>query len=264
MSGYDQFFKQARQASSTGANLSVKQKPKQKPAQSLTVRDLEKQLQLKVKRKKKFSIPWKLAGVSFVGLMIMLWGFQNIETVEKYVKSIEIDFLGHAQAEAASKDTTPAAKTVSNSEKAENQNPQKELSGAESAPNMEYLSKLNQRKKELDSREEELNRMETELQKQKTELETKIVELEKMRRSISSVLEEKIQKDNQKIDELVQMYTSMKPPQAAKVLESMDENLVVEILSKMKKKSAAEIMNLLKPEKAQSISEKYAGYKIKQ
>jgi flagellar motility protein MotE (MotC chaperone) len=29
----------------------------------------------------------------------------------------------------------------------------------------------------------------------------------------------------------------------------------------MKKKNAADIMNLLKPEKAQTISEKYAGYK---
>jgi flagellar motility protein MotE (MotC chaperone) len=57
------------------------------------------------------------------------------------------------------------------------------------------------------------------------------------------------------------MYSNMKPPQAAKVFETMDEDLVVEILGRMKKKNAADIMNLLKPEKAQIISEKYAGYK---
>jgi len=56
----------------------------------------------------------------------------------------------------------------------------------------------------------------------------------------------------------------MKPAQAAKVFETMDEDLAVEILGKMKKKNAAEVMNLIKPEKAQVFSEKYAGYKRNQ
>lgn len=263
MSGYDQFFKQARKAQSTVGSSSVRSKPQiSRPSieKTMTVKDLERQLQVSKKRKKPVKVSWKLAGFSLIGLVLMLWGFQNIEVVEKYAKKIEIDFLGHASAETAtSTDTTQAnkesaAKAVTTEDK---------QTSAEPVASVEHLSKLNQRKKELDAKEEELNRMEAELQAQKVELENKIAELDKMRRSISSVLEEKIQKDNQKIDELVQMYTSMKPPQAAKVLESMDENLVVEILGKMKKKNAAEIMNLLKPEKAQSISEKYAGYKMK-
>ncbi len=55
----------------------------------------------------------------------------------------------------------------------------------------------------------------------------------------------------------------MKPQQAAKVFESMDEDLAIEILGRMKKKPAAEILNLVKSEKAQVLSEKYAGYKRK-
>jgi flagellar motility protein MotE (MotC chaperone) len=55
----------------------------------------------------------------------------------------------------------------------------------------------------------------------------------------------------------------MRPNTAAKVVESLDEDLAVEILGRMKKKNAAEILNLLKPEKAQVLSEKYAGYKRK-
>ncbi|MNL86247.1 hypothetical protein D3C87_2148790 [compost metagenome] len=53
----------------------------------------------------------------------------------------------------------------------------------------------------------------------------------------------------------------MKAPQAAKIFETMDEDLGVEILGRMKKKNAADIMNLLKPEKAQIFTEKFAGYK---
>jgi flagellar motility protein MotE (MotC chaperone) len=55
----------------------------------------------------------------------------------------------------------------------------------------------------------------------------------------------------------------MKPQQAAKVFETIDEDLAVEVLTKMKKKSAADILNLLKADRAQSLSEKYAGYKRK-
>jgi flagellar motility protein MotE (MotC chaperone) len=128
---------------------------------------------------------------------------------------------------------------------------------------IDHLSKLNDRKKELDEREEELNRMEQELQAQKTELDKRMQELEGVRRGISSVLEEKVAVDSKKVDTLVLMYSDMKPPQAAKVFETMDEDLAVEILGRMKKKSAADIMNLLKPDKAQVLTEKFAGYKRK-
>lgn len=61
----------------------------------------------------------------------------------------------------------------------------------------------------------------------------------------------------------MQLYSSMKPQQAAQVFETIDEDLAIEIISKMKKKNAAEILNLVKPEKAKLFSEKYAGYKRK-
>ena len=55
----------------------------------------------------------------------------------------------------------------------------------------------------------------------------------------------------------------MKPQSAAKVFEEIDEDLAVEVLGKMKKKQMAEILNLLKPDKAQRLSERFAGYKAK-
>ncbi|WP_221932208.1 MotE family protein [Ectopseudomonas mendocina] len=93
------------------------------------------------------------------------------------------------------------------------------------------------------------------------ELEKRLKELEEMRSKISGILEDRVKADDEKVDTLVQMYTNMKPPQAAKVFETMDEDLAIEILGRMKKKNAADIMNLLKPEKAQILSEMFAGYK---
>ena len=73
--------------------------------------------------------------------------------------------------------------------------------------------------------------------KQRQELESKLKELEEVRRNISSTLETKVQSDDQKVQDLVQFYSNMKPPQAAKIMETIDETLAVRIIEKMKKKN---------------------------
>lgn len=276
--GYDQFFKNARKAANDGEVT----KPSRQFSTSnvhfeLSEEDIEKQLKLRMgmksrakPKKKRKSIPWKLMGVSFLGLMATAWGFQNYEQVEHYVKRIEVSFLGSANAEEAPKAKPAAdtkdkagAKPEGGTEVAKNEAAAGDGKAALGDEEINHLSKLNERKKELDEREEELSRMEQELTAQKEELDKRLKDLEDVRRGISSVLEEKVKGDDKKIDTLVQMYSDMKAPQAAKVFETMDEDLAVDILGRMKKKNAADIMNLLKPEKAQILSEKFAGYKRK-
>lgn len=270
-SGYDQFFKNARKAANNGE---VKKPSRQFSTSNvhfeLSEADIEKQLKLRMglrakPKKKKKSIPWKMVGVSFIGLMVTAWGVQNFEEVERTVKRIEISFLGQAAAEEATKSAPEKASPAKakGTEVAKADVPATDAKSTLSDDEIDHLSKLNARKKELDEREEELARAELELQTQKEELDKRLKDLEDVRRGISSVLEEKVKGDDKKIDTLVQMYSDMKPPQAAKVFETMDEDLAVDILGRMKKKNAADIMNLLKPEKAQVLSEKFAGYKRK-
>ncbi len=133
--------------------------------------------------------------------------------------------------------------------------------GSGKAEDTSYLSKLNERKKELDLREKELNELEEELHRQRDEVEVRIKKLEEIRGQIASVLKQKVEVDQTKVDKLVEFYSNMKPKQAADILATINEDLAVEILGKMKKKNAAEIMDLLTPSKAQIISEKFAGYK---
>ena len=267
-SGYDQFFKNARKVAdqNPGGVKFTKNPTSPRLHLDLASEDIEQQIRRRMKmqapkkRKKKASVPWKMIGVSFMGLMIAVWGFQNHEEVERIVKRVEITMTGEAAAESApakpaSEANHAAAKEAATEASAEVK------PAAMSADELDHLTKLNDRKKELDAREEELNRQEVELQAQKVELDKRLKELEDMRGKISSILEDRVKADDQKVDTLVQMYSNMKAPQAAKVFETMDEDLVVEILGRMKKKNAADIMNLLKPEKAQTISEKYAGYK---
>lgn len=254
-SGYDQFFKNARKVAN--------QQPTPRPRLQLDLSSEEAEQQIRrrmkmgpsVKRKKKSSVPWKMVGVSLVGFVVAIWGFQNYEQVEHLIQRVEFQMTGVAIAQP---EAAPATSTVAAAENEEAAPKEKTvLTSAE----IDHLQKLNDRKKELDAREEELNRMEGELQVQKVELEKRLKDLEEMRTKISTMLDDRVKADDQKVDTLVQMYSNMKAPQAAKVFETMDEDLAVEILGRMKKKNAADIMNLLKPEKAQILSEMFAGYK---
>lgn len=252
--GYDQFFKQARKAAPKGTAIK----------HSELTQEIEKQLRKKVgaKTKKVRKSPWKMILVSFLGIPLCIAGISEHERLEKMLQSVEISLLGQAQAE----DKNPPAEHADKKEdkqkeesKKEEKKPSSEL--ATDNGDINHLQKLVERKKQLDDRESELTRTEEEIVKQKEEIEKRMKELEDMRSKISTVLEDKVKIDEQKVDSLTQMYSSMKPPQAAKVFENMDEDLAVEILGRMKKKNAADVLNLLKPEKAQAISEKYAGYR---
>lgn len=257
--GYDQFFQKARENSglnnpkSTG---NLKQK-------KTSVQELRARVQASRQPKKSKSIPWKLVGGSFLGLVLALIGFFEFDRIDQFAHKIEISFLGSAVAE-----TAPSAAEAKSKESVDKKDEKKPAEAAEAAKKKEYseeelnhFAKLNDRKRELDAREEELTRLETELAAQKAELEKRMEKIESTRREISSALEDKVKADGQKVETLVQLYSNMKAPQAAKVFEEMDEDLAVEIFSKMKKKNAAEIMNIIKPEKAKLFTEKFAGYK---
>jgi flagellar motility protein MotE (MotC chaperone) len=236
--GYDQHFKKLKQTTQPQAlNLN---KLKQKSA---------------APKKAKAGFPtMPLFGFILIAGSGLLF-LDNFESIEKSLQKIEIS-MGTAYAQ----EVKPVA------EKAE---PAATVGGDQQAVQVEakkiddtdYLFKLAERKKQLDEREAQLNKVAEQIEKQKSEIAAKLVQLEEVRQKISAQLQDRIKTDEAKVEVLVQMYTNMKPVQAAKIFETLDEDLVIEILSRMKKKNAADILNLVKPEKAQVLAERYTGYR---
>jgi flagellar motility protein MotE (MotC chaperone) len=234
--GYDQHFKKVKQ-SHQGSSFHVKT-PKHSS-----------------QKKMKSSFPFMpLAGFLIVAGSGLLF-LDNFESIESYLNKIEIS-VGTALAEESKAGATPATASPVLPEDGKNIPVE-----AKKVDDADYLFKLAERKKQLDSREEELNKLAAQIEKQKLEVSEKLAKLEETRSKISTALEEKIKVDAVKVDTLVQMYSNMKPVQAAKVFETLDEDLVIEILGRMKKKNAADILNLIKPEKAQIFAERYTGYR---
>ncbi len=240
-------------------------------------------------RKKKSRVKTIIFGV--FGLVLSSLLLLNTEQLDRLLRNVDVSFFGKALAEVASEAnngknsggaTTPAnshsggaftseskgeekdKNSIQSSGSGENsESKEKNSNAGKFGDDLDHLARLSERKKELDRREEDLNRLEVSYKKQEEEIGKRMDELERVRRNISSILEDRVKLDESKVENLMQTTSNMKPIQAAKILEAMDEDLAVEILGRMKKKNAAEIMNLIKADKGKTLFEKYAGYKKK-
>jgi flagellar motility protein MotE (MotC chaperone) len=284
--GYDQFFKKIQkvknaQASATPAashvnksqRFTVDPKNKNVAPQLKKVRTSPSAVVVR-KKKAKFPIAFFVLIPFLVG--VCFWSDFKWDRIENLLNRIEVRSMSIAGAsedegsEKPKKESKSGEKASLDHKKdsAKNADLKKdEKTGAIKEKvawtdeEIALFKNLDERKKTLDGKEAELAKLDEELQKQKKELDDRLKALDQMRQKIAAQLEERVQTDQDKVDKLVALYSNMKPQSAAKVLQDLNEELVVDILGKMKQKNAAEIMNLLAPEKAQRLSEKFAGYK---
>jgi len=204
--------------------------------------------------KKKILFPWKPIILSLGGAALCFLAlYLEDESTSIKLPKIKFSFFESSLAQDSNSGSasTPA-----------NKNETKVSTSTEKYPEIEekHLVNLAERKRELDEREQELMKLEKEVEEKNHKINERIIELKKIREEIAAILKSKVDEDDKKIDQLVDVYSSMRPGQAAKVFEDLDEELVVRVLTKMKKKSAAEILNLMKVEKAKKITELYTGF----
>ncbi len=262
--GYGQFFKAARDVKKDAPNPTVKVNKQRLSGPK--VNDVLNSL--KAKRRSRKSIPILPVISAIILLFGSLFAYKNLEAIEKFVEKVEVSGFGMAKAESKSapdKEKSASAKGEVGAKTPLEKSPEGKSPASVSkdwtSEQLSFFNKLEERKQQLDAKEKDLQKLDEELQEQKLALEKRLLDLQDVRTKISNRLDEKVKVDQEKVDKLVEFYSNMKPVNAAKVFEDIDEDLAVEILNKMKKKSAADIMNLLKTDKAQKLSEKFAGYK---
>jgi flagellar motility protein MotE (MotC chaperone) len=119
----------------------------------------------------------------------------------------------------------------------------------------EVLSYLEQKEMELKRKERNLQEQEQHLLEMQKEVEQKLQELIAVQKDIQNFRNEKAENKNASVRSLAQIYGSMKPKEAAKLLENMDEKLVVSIVSTLKANEAGEIFAVMDSKKAAKISE---------
>ena len=104
-------------------------------------------------------------------------------------------------------------------------------------------------------KQQELARREQEVLVLKQQMEQRLTELQEAERKVQSLLEEAKEAEAKKVSRLSAMYINMKPKQAAKALESMDERTAVKILAGMSPKQSGEILTYADPVKTAKLTE---------
>lgn len=197
-----------------------------------------------------------------VGIGMGLYLYDNpgeLDVLEKLDIGVFTNAIATESGQKSPEKPEEAAKTAES--KTSEAAPTSEPSSQWTKEEIALFRKLATRKTELDRREEQLSKLEEDLQRQRVEVDKRLQELSGLREKIAQQLKERVEQDQTRVDKLVQVYSSMKPQSAAKVVETINEDLAVEVLTKMKQKNAAEILNLLPADKSQRLSEKFAGYK---
>lgn len=244
------------------SSVTTSKAPPSEPTRNQDIEKIRLAMQRSKQRvRKKPKTPVKLIVTCIMLLALAIFAHFKHDQIDSLLSRIDIGIFteGYAQQEKSSTPSTTKGTNVPTDKGVEAVSKSKEKTSW-TQEEINIFKGLEDRKKQLDERENNLNAMAEELQKQRLELDTKLAKLEEIRGGISKTLGEQVEKDEEKLAKLVEVYSNMKPNNAAKVFENIDENLAVDILTRMKKDRAANILNLIEPQKARRLSEKFAGY----
>lgn len=123
---------------------------------------------------------------------------------------------------------------------------------------IELLQSLASRRQELEQREKALEEKETLLKAAETRVEEKIGRLEEMQDKVESLLGQYDDEEQQKLDNLVEIYEKMKPKDAARIFEQLDMEVLLAVITRMKERISAPILAEMRPDRAQQVTVRMA------
>jgi flagellar motility protein MotE (MotC chaperone) len=118
----------------------------------------------------------------------------------------------------------------------------------------ELLQQLAKRRAELDQREKDLADRAAMLEAVQQQVTTKVGEQQKLKSDIEKLTGGGQDAGSMKYRRLVKIYESMKPDEAARILEKMDGQVLLEVVTRMGERRLAPILAQMDPLKAQAIT----------
>ena len=106
----------------------------------------------------------------------------------------------------------------------------------------------------LDKRAKELDTREALIKVAEQRVDQKIKEMEKLRQQLQAMVNQVGETQAAQLDNLVKIYETMKPKDAAKIFEALDMPVLLNVIQRMKPKSVAPIMASMAPQKAKEVT----------
>ncbi len=119
---------------------------------------------------------------------------------------------------------------------------------------LDLLQALGERRAKLEQREAKLAEREGMLRAAESRIDQKIEELKSVQSKIEALVRENDDKKNADMDRLARIYETMKPKQAAKIFEELDQFVLIEVAQRMKNRALAPILAAMDPLKARALT----------
>ena len=119
---------------------------------------------------------------------------------------------------------------------------------------LDVLKQLSDRREQLEKRSRDLDTREQLMKVTEQRVDQKIKEMETLRAQLQSMVSTANEAQQAQLDNLVKIYETMKPDEAARIFEALDMPTLLGVIQRMKPKSTAPIMAKMAPEKAKDIT----------
>jgi flagellar motility protein MotE (MotC chaperone) len=157
-----------------------------------------------------------------------------------------------APAQAAAQAPAPAPQTTAQTD------PAADDSESASASEVDVLTSLSKRRAELDSREQDIANREILLQAAEKRVDGKIADLKTLQSQIEQLLGQRDAAAQKQLDALVKTYSSMKPKDAARIFNDLDDQVLLAVAGEMKPDVLASVLAAMNPDAAQKLTLKLA------
>lgn len=155
------------------------------------------------------------------------------------------------EAEAAATGDEPGMEQTS---PADPNDPAADDTGLGSAAEVDVLTSLTKRRKELDAREQQIAMRENVIAAAEQRVENRITQLQALQVEVQKLLGQRDAEEQKQIDSLVKTYSAMKPKDAARIFNTLDEEVLLAVAQKMKSDVLAPVLAGMESEKAQKLT----------
>jgi flagellar motility protein MotE (MotC chaperone) len=140
---------------------------------------------------------------------------------------------------------------------------QKDLAGDDaetaSAAEVDVLSSLARRRAELDARARDQDMRENVLAATERRIDAKIAALKQLQSQIDRLLGQRDAAQDKQIASLVKTYAAMKPKDAARIFNGLDDDVLIQVAAQMKSDALAPVLAAMNAEAAQKLTVRLAS-----
>jgi flagellar motility protein MotE (MotC chaperone) len=124
---------------------------------------------------------------------------------------------------------------------------------------IETLQRLSERRETIERRERELQQKESLLKAAEQRMDQKIGQMQAIEKQLQGLVQQYDAKKKAEIEQLVKIYTAMKPKDAARIFDELDMNILLSVVTTMKENKVAPILSQMNAEKARQLTEEMSS-----